>query len=150
MPELRKLGNEIRSIRGALTQQEFAGILEISQGSVAKYENGLTMPRASILVQIADLGHIPVETLLLKAKLDRPFLNSGLPLLSSKISIDEVVGQTGDVTVSLKKISDFDNKLGVLVASLLKAFVKSAKNPKFRKKCREAAKNAIKAVELHT
>jgi len=144
--ELVKLGGKIKSIRGALTQQEFAGILKISQGSVAKYENGLAMPRASILFQIAELGQISVETLLKKTNLTRSFSKSTLPQFSDEIRTNVSTGNLADLIVSLKKISDLDHELGELVATVVKAFLKTAENPELRKKGRKVAENALKTL----
>lgn len=146
MAKLTKLSGEIKSIRGVRTQQEFARILEISQGSVAKYENGLAMPRASILFQIAELGQISVEALLKKANLARSFSKSTQPQTLDESSAKGVAGNPADLTVSLKKISDLDHKLGELVGNFIKAFSKAAENPDLRKKGRKAVENALKAI----
>lgn len=146
MAELIKLGNEIKAIRGARTQQEFARILEISQGSVAKYENGLTMPRASILLQIAELGQISLDSLLKKASLSRSSSQSAQPPPVYKDSSKDVAGNSIDLIMSLKIISEHDQKLGQLVTKFIKSFSIAAENPGLRKKGRAAVENALKAI----
>ncbi len=148
MAELLKLGKKIRSIRGSRTQQEFARILEISQGSIAKYENGLAMPRASTLFQIAKLGEISVETLLKRADLACSSSKSTRPRISDGNSANGSTGNLENLIVSLKEISDLDYELGKLVANLVKAFLKTAKNPDLEKKRRDVAKKAIKTLDF--
>lgn len=51
-------------VRGRLTQQQFAKSINVSQGSVAKYEKGESIPGAATLLRIAGLGGVTVEELL--------------------------------------------------------------------------------------
>ncbi len=46
------------------TQKELAKIFNISESSLAHYEQGLTLPSADMLVKFADYFHVPVDYLL--------------------------------------------------------------------------------------
>ncbi|MGK7344266.1 MAG: helix-turn-helix domain-containing protein [Candidatus Nitrospinota bacterium M3_3B_026] len=64
MGRSNRLGRMIRMVRGGLTQQQFAKSINVSQGSVAKYEKGESIPGAATLLRIAGLGGVTVEELL--------------------------------------------------------------------------------------
>lgn len=46
-----------------LTQAELASALEVSQQTIAKWECGLAVPRATLLPQLADLLHCSIDAL---------------------------------------------------------------------------------------
>ena len=54
---------ELRKNSG-FTQKELAKIFNISESSLAHYEQGLTLPSADMLVKFADYFHVPVDYLL--------------------------------------------------------------------------------------
>lgn len=54
---------ELRKNSG-FTQKELAKIFNISESSLAYYEQGLTLPSADMLVKFADYFHVPVDYLL--------------------------------------------------------------------------------------
>lgn len=58
-----KMGKRVEQTRGALTQKEFGKIVGVSQGNIAKIEHGM-VPRANILLRIAQVGGASVEGLL--------------------------------------------------------------------------------------
>lgn len=58
------LPGRIKKIRGNLTQVEFAKVLEVSQGTVNKYEKGLILAGEESLKKIASYGGVTVEWLL--------------------------------------------------------------------------------------
>jgi len=58
------LPGRIRKIRGELTQNEFAELIGVNQGTVHKYEKGIASPGAFTLKLIADYGRVTVEYLL--------------------------------------------------------------------------------------
>ena len=59
-------GNRIRiaRLRKGLTQTALAEKLGVTQGAVNSWENGLTFPKVSNLVPLAEILEIPVEELL--------------------------------------------------------------------------------------
>lgn len=57
------MARAIRLIRGGMTQQSFAAMLKVSQGTIAKYESGQATPRAGILLRIARAGGLTLEDL---------------------------------------------------------------------------------------
>lgn len=61
-----QLNENIRSLRKSLslTQEEFAGKLNIKRSLLGAYEEGRAEPRLELLCKMADLGNIPVEELL--------------------------------------------------------------------------------------
>lgn len=54
---------ELRKNSG-FTQKELAKIFNISESSLAHYEQGLTLPSTDMLVKFADYFHVPVDYLL--------------------------------------------------------------------------------------
>ena len=60
------LGENIKALRKArgLSQQELAGRLHVVRQTVSKWEQGLSVPDADLLVQLADCLGVPVEELL--------------------------------------------------------------------------------------
>ena len=58
------LPDKIKRIRGDLTQAKFAGLIGVNQGTVHKYEKGISAPSDETLKKIADHGGVSVEWLL--------------------------------------------------------------------------------------
>lgn len=60
------IGENIKSARRAkgLSQEEMAVKLNVVRQTVSKWENGLSVPDANVLIQIADLLEVPVSWLL--------------------------------------------------------------------------------------
>lgn len=58
------LARAIRRIRGGMTQQKFAALLKVSQGTIAKYESGQATPRAGIMLRIARVAGVTLEELM--------------------------------------------------------------------------------------
>lgn len=58
-----ELGSKIRHIRGKLSQEKFAKLLDVSQASVSKYENGMK-PEVDVLHKIAKHANTTIEALL--------------------------------------------------------------------------------------
>ena len=52
--DLRALGQRVREIRGADTQEEFARTLHISQAQLSKYELGQSALPLSLVVKLAE------------------------------------------------------------------------------------------------
>jgi len=61
-----QLNENIRSLRKSLglTQEEFAGQLDIKRSLIGAYEEGRAEPRLELLCKMAELGNISVEELL--------------------------------------------------------------------------------------
>lgn len=60
------IGSTLAELRknSGFTQKELAKIFNISESSLAHYEQGLTLPSADMLVKFADYFHVPVDYLL--------------------------------------------------------------------------------------
>ena len=60
------IGSTLAELRknSGFTQKELAKIFNISESSLAHYEQGLTLPSADMLVKFADYFHVPVGYLL--------------------------------------------------------------------------------------
>lgn len=52
--DLQALGQRVRQMRGAATQEEFARALNISQAQLSKYELGQSALPLSLVVKLAD------------------------------------------------------------------------------------------------
>lgn len=55
------IGDKIRSIRGELSQREFAERLAISIAAVSMYENNMRVPRDELKKKIADYAGKTVQ-----------------------------------------------------------------------------------------
>lgn len=66
MFDMKKVGEHIAFLRKKrnLTQEDLAERLCISPQAVSKWENGHTMPEASLLVQISDLLNCTIDNIL--------------------------------------------------------------------------------------
>ena len=84
MPGRAELGEKIRGLRGDMTQKEFAKLLGVSQGSVAKYESGRSFPKATVLRRIAALGGGTIEELLSETGSGRGVSGAGRDLVGEK------------------------------------------------------------------
>ena len=60
------IGSTLAELRknSGFTQKEFARIFNISESTLAHYEQGLTPPGAAMLLKFADYFHVPVDYLL--------------------------------------------------------------------------------------
>ena len=60
------IGNTLAELRksNGFTQKEFAKIFNISESTLAHYEQGLTPPNAAMLIKFAEYFHVPVDYLL--------------------------------------------------------------------------------------
>ena len=58
------LPEKIKEIRGDLSQAKFADLIGVNQGTVHKYEKGISAPSKETLNKIADYGQVTVEWLL--------------------------------------------------------------------------------------
>ncbi len=120
-----KLGRQIRSIRGALTQQEFAKILNISQGSVAKYENGLALPKASTLCQIAKISGLTVENLLESAFPTFPSPADSPASAKTEASPAGPANESLDLIIAQRKIAAHEPEMAKAIMDLTKALAKT-------------------------
>lgn len=64
--ELKGIGQMIRiaRIKKGMTQADLAAKLDVSQGAVGQWEQGMTIPRPRHIVRLSSLLEIPVEELL--------------------------------------------------------------------------------------
>ncbi|PWJ11941.1 helix-turn-helix domain-containing protein [Ruminococcus flavefaciens] len=61
--------SDLRKGRG-LTQKEFAKAFNVSEGTVAHYEQGITVPNTEMLEKFADFFHVNVDYLLGRCMLE--------------------------------------------------------------------------------
>ena len=51
--DLEGIGQRIRQLRGQVTQEEFASVLDISQAQLSKYELGQTAPPLGVFAKLS-------------------------------------------------------------------------------------------------
>lgn len=61
--------SDLRKGRG-ITQKEFARAFNVSEGTVAHYEQGITVPNTEMLEKFADFFHVNVDYLLGRCMLE--------------------------------------------------------------------------------
>lgn len=68
--DVQKIGKNIAKIRNdkGYTQAELASFLGVSPQAVSKWETGLNIPEASLLLKLSELFHISIDELLLNIK----------------------------------------------------------------------------------
>jgi transcriptional regulator with XRE-family HTH domain len=65
VPYLRAIGRRLRQVRGFdLTQEAFAEQLGVSQSQLSKYERGLILPPAEVLLRVKQEFKVSVDWLL--------------------------------------------------------------------------------------
>ncbi len=60
--------SDLRKASG-LTQKEFAVAFNVSEGTIAHYEQGVTIPNPEMLIKFADYFHVSVDYLLGRSKM---------------------------------------------------------------------------------
>ena len=60
----REIGNRIKGLRGAVSQERFAGQLGISKQGYLRYEYGKRIPPGEVLQKIAEIGGVTVDWIL--------------------------------------------------------------------------------------
>lgn len=70
MMHMKEIGDFLQSLRKSkgLTQQELADMINVSNKTVSKWENGLGMPEMSTLLLLADIYQVTVDDLLRGSK----------------------------------------------------------------------------------
>lgn len=88
------LGENIRALRKArgLSQQELAERLHVVRQTVSKWEQGLSVPDADMLVRLAECLEVPVEELL-----GTPRPESTAPLEPQAVLADKLSALTGQL-----------------------------------------------------
>jgi transcriptional regulator with XRE-family HTH domain len=104
---------ELRKNNG-FTQKELAKIFNISEGTLAHYEQGLTPPNAAMLIKFADYFHVPVDYLLGRCqnKVEYRKLNEKL---ASNMSLGDMVNAVSNFSQKNRKYL-FDTILLILKA----------------------------------
>jgi transcriptional regulator with XRE-family HTH domain len=102
---------ELRKNNG-FTQKELAKIFNISEGTLAHYEQGLTPPNAAMLIKFADYFHVPVDYLLGRCqnKVEYRKLNEKL---ASNMSFGDMVNAVSNFSQKNRKYL-FDTILLIL------------------------------------
>jgi len=62
--DLSAIGSRIKTIRGAMSQQEFATALRITQGHLSKIERGKVAPTVQVLLLLSRQFHTSADWIL--------------------------------------------------------------------------------------
>ena len=83
------LSENIRSIRKAkgLSQEEFAIKLYVVRQTVSKWERGLSVPDAEMLIHIAEILETPVSVLLGETQMETELPANDLNVISEKLEV---------------------------------------------------------------
>lgn len=70
LPINKIIGEIIADLRkdAGLTQKQFAQVFHISEGTIAHYEQGVTVPNTEIVCKFADYFHVPTDYILGKCR----------------------------------------------------------------------------------
>lgn len=112
---------ELRKSSG-FTQKEFAKIFNISESTLAHYEQGITPPGAAMLIKFADYFHVPVDYLLGRCqnKVEYQKLNEKL---ASNMSLGSMINV----------VSNFSQKDKKYLFDTILLIIKSEENAKTKK-----------------
>lgn len=117
--DLKKIGNFIASCRKnkKLTQEQLASKLNISDRAISKWERGLSLPDASIMIELCEILGITVNELLSGEKIEKDSY--------SKKAEKLLVEMTNQKEVSDKAFLNFEIVVGVItfVFSFLIIFI---------------------------
>ena len=58
-----KISERIKKIRGDMSQEKFADILEVTKAAVSNYETGERIPRDEVKKKIADFANQTVDSI---------------------------------------------------------------------------------------
>lgn len=66
MMDQKKIGQFLKELRTEkkLTQEQFAEIIDMTNRSISRWENGVNMPDFDVLIQIAEYFDVSVEEIL--------------------------------------------------------------------------------------
>lgn len=98
------IGNILSDLRKnkGLSQKEFAKVLNVSEGTIAHYEQGVTIPNIEMLVKYADYFHVNVEYLLGRVMFDFEFTKLN-ETLCNNMKISDMVEATLKLSRDKKK-----------------------------------------------
>lgn len=98
------IGNILSDLRKnkRLSQKEFAKVLNVSEGTIAHYEQGVTIPNIEMLVKYADYFHVNVEYLLGRVMFDFEFTKLN-ETLCNNMKISDMVEATLKLSRDKKK-----------------------------------------------
>lgn len=86
--------SDLRKSQG-LTQKQFAKVFNVSEGSVAHYEQGVTLPNVEILQLFADYFHVNIDYLLGRCMLSIEYSKLNDTLYGDMTLIDAINIITG-------------------------------------------------------
>jgi len=89
-------GGRVRELRGDLTQDEFAQMLDIKQAMVSRYEADKEMPSPPILLRLAQFSGRPMEWLLTGKEEDELPARRVGARLSQRLSQADLLAAAGD------------------------------------------------------
>ncbi len=122
----KRLGQMIREIRGVLTQRQFAKLICVSQGTVAKYEAGQSFPKAETLCRIAEYGGEAVERILFDSKdveKNKDATDTNKRVDRFIISNDEI-----ELVIALREMAKHEPEMRALTMSLVYEIVNAVKS----------------------
>ncbi len=122
----KRLGQTIREIRGVLTQRQFAKLICVSQGTVAKYEAGQSFPKAETLCRIAEYGGEAVERILFDSKdveKNKDATDTNKRVDRFIISNDEI-----ELVIALREMAKHEPEMRALTMSLVYEIVNAVKS----------------------
>ncbi len=99
MADTYKLAKVIRSIRGSMTQKDLARLINVSQGTVAKYESGKSTPKMPVMVRLAQRAGLSVEKLLAKVESENQVS------VDDSAPGDEMTGEEIELVKMLRKMA---------------------------------------------
>lgn len=93
--------SELRKDKG-LTQKEIASVFHVSEGTIAHYEQGKTIPNTEILMKFAEYYQVPVDYLLgrCECKIEYKKLNDNF---SGDFTIGDIVNIIDSLSEDKKK-----------------------------------------------
>lgn len=100
--------SEYRKQRG-LTQEELANKLNVTSQAVSKWENDLSIPDLPILIEIANLFHVSLDTLIRQEELHQPMIideknRKDINQMFLRVTVDSIKGDRVRINLPLSII----------------------------------------------
>lgn len=97
MAHLGELLAELRQDKG-LTQKELGQVICVSPGTISNYENGVHLPDAEKLIELADYFHVTTDYLL-----GRTSANISSDMLQHKITDNKTISDILNIFIKLPR-----------------------------------------------
>jgi transcriptional regulator with XRE-family HTH domain len=145
------IGERIRRIRGSLTQQAFADILNVKHPQYNRYEKGRVKPSHNVLEKIAGYGNVSIDWILFGS--ERGAIGDERILLSKELGIPESQAHISDdemaIIKSLRALSRGD-AISVLNLIIKKLKAGSEISKSYTEPIVEKLKEMVNAGEIKT